>query len=436
MPSTAFWLRFAPRQFARGRDYEVSGAVDSLSPQLASAFAILAEGILRVQAAGADVVWQFAALSADGPAVLARCGFEEREGARARVIWALALPLEYLRSSGFALHACIERFAALPPASGTMPAAVELTQQRTAHSGAELTTALAKYIETGTVRVALPDVPHALKLFCQLVELLPPGDRIRVSFSTAAADPRTFEVDPSAPGPASLAVGEEARAVADLWSIFRYGVAQPVQSELSLTGNPVDWLCGLLVTDDLAGKFRGLSKLILERLAAPQHSTAFTLLRRALELQLLRTDVKLAAATLAQLEAEGFFSADYGTPPIWITRLVVELNLMPHLPPELLKKVLRPGSLSFLLSLLQRAASVARVQSWVAALQRPSGHDAATKRALLQSCSEAWRELLGPRRRPFAQGDLARTVALLALYEHCRGQGASKRAPKRGGGLP
>jgi hypothetical protein len=295
----------------------------------------------------------------------------------------------------------------------------------------EVTPLLAKYIEAGVVRVALPDVAHALRVFCQLVELLPPGDRTRVSFSTAAADARTFELDPSAPSPAALMVGDEARAVADLWSIFRYGVAQPAQAELSLTRNPVDWICGLLASEDLAGKFRGLSKLILERLAAPQHSTAFALLRRALELQLMRIDVQRAAATLAQLEGEGYLSADYGTPPIWIARLVVELNLLAHLPPELLKKVLRPGSLQFLLSLLQRASSAARLQCWVGALQKPSGHDATTKRELLQACSDGWRDLLGARRRPLAHGDLARTVALLALYEHCRGT----IVPARAGGL-
>jgi len=432
MAQTAFWLRFAPRQFARGRDYEVSGAATSLSPQLSSAFAILAEGTLRARGTGTDAVWQFSALSADGPAVLARCDFEERDGARARVIWALAFPVGYLRSNGFALHAFVDRFAALPAAAGSMPPTVELKEQRAALFGTEVTTLLAKYIEAGAVRVSLPDVQQALKLFCQLVELLPPGDRTRVSFSTAAAGARTFELDPAAVSPEALVVGDEARAVANLWSIFRYGVANPVQSELSLTRNPVDWICSLLATEDLAAKFRGLSKLILERLGAPQHATAFALLRRALELQLMRIGAKRAAATLAQLEEEGYLSADHGTPPIWITRLVIELNLMAHVPSALLQKVLRPGSLPFLLDSLQRASTLTRLQCWVAALLRPSSHDAAARRELLQACGEAWRDLLGARRRKFAHGDLARTVALLALYEHCRGNAPSKRA----GGLP
>jgi hypothetical protein len=429
MSLTASWLCFTPRQFTRGRDYEVIGA-GGLAPQMSSAFAILAEGALRAHGAGVDPVWQFGSLSPDGPAVLARCAFEEREGARARVIWALALPLEYLRSSGFALYAYVERFVAVPPAAGSMPLAVELKEQRVASLAVDLITLLAKYIEAGTVRVAVTEVQQALRLFCQLVELLPPGDRTRVSFSTAPADARTFEVDPSAPNVDAITVGDEARAVANLWSIFRYGVTQPVQSELSLTRNPVDWICSLLAAEDLAGKFRGLSKLIVERLAATQHATAFAMLRRALELQLMRTDAKRAAATLVTLEEQGHLSAEYGTPPIWIARLVVELNLMAHLPAALLKKVLRPGSLTFLLNLLQRPSSVTRLQGWVAALQRPSSHDAATKRELLRACREGWGDLLGPRRRQFVQGDLARTVALLALYEHCRG----KRQTKRTGG--
>lgn len=430
MALTAFWLRFAPRQFARGRDYEVSSGEPSLSPQQSTAFAILAEGALRAAKPSIDTVWQFAALSADGPAVLARCETEERDGARARVIWALALPLEYVRSSSFALHTYVDRFAALPASAGSLPAPIELTQARAAPAGIEVTKLLAKYIEAGTVRVAL-DATQALKLFCQTLELLPPGDRLRVTFSTAPADARTFEADPAAPAPEALSVGEEARAIANLWSIFRYGVAQPVQGELSLTRNPVEWICSLLATEDVPVKFRGLSKLILEHLDAPQQPTAFALLRRALELQLMRSEPQRAAATLAQLEADGYLGSDYGTPPIWIARLAVELDLMPHLPATLLQKILRPGSLAFLLNSLERTASVRRLQCWLAGLQRAGVADATARRELLQACRDGWRGLLGPQARVFGHGDLARSVALLSLYEQCRGEPQRVSPPRK-----
>jgi hypothetical protein len=206
-----------------------------------------------------------------------------------------------------------------------------------------------------------------------------------------------------------------------LWSIFRYGVAAPVQRELSLTRNPVDWICSMLATEDVPAKFRGLSKLVAERLGSTQHVTTFAILRRALELQLMRIPAHTAAQALAQLEADGYLSADYGTPPIWIARLAVELNLLAHLPPALLQKVLRPAALAFLLNALQRPSSSARVQCWVAALQRPALFDAAARTELLSACGPLWRDLVSSRRRAFGHADLARSVALLALYEQCRG---------------
>jgi hypothetical protein len=419
MALTAFWLRFAPRQFARGRDYEVSCAVPLAAP-LATAFTILAEGALRAGHATSDAVWQFAALSPEGPVVLARCDFEVREGARARVIWALALPLDYVQSNGFALAALVEHFAALEGDAAQLPEPPQLKAKRAKTVSPEATTLLAKYIESGSVRVAA-EVASALELFCQMLELLPPGDRLRVSFSTAAGQGRTLEVDPGAPAPAALSAGDEARAIANLWSMFRYGVAGPVQRDLSLTRNPVDWLRSMLATDDVPAKFRGLSKLVLERLDASQHATTFALLRRALELQLMGMPARAAAQALAQLEAEGYLGADSGTPPIWIARLAVELHLLAHLPAALLQKVLRPGSLAFLISALQRPSSSARVQCWVAALERPGQLDAAARRELLAACGTAWRDLVGTRRRSFGHADLARSIALLALYEHCRG---------------
>jgi hypothetical protein len=427
MALTASWLRFAPRQFARGRDYEVS-CTTLLAAPVATAFTIMAEGALRAGSTTSDAVWQFAALSPEGPVVLARCDFEVREGARARVIWALALPLDYLQSSSFALYSLVEHFAALGGDAGgdAAPEPPALKAQRVKTVAPEATTLLAKYIEAGSVRVAA-DMALALKLFCQTLELLPPGDRLRVSFSTAAGLGRTFEVDPAAVAPEALVAGEEARAIATLWSMFRYGVAAPVQRDLSLTRNPVEWLRAMLATDDVPAKFRGLSKLVLERLDPPQHATTFALLRRALELQLMHMSAQLAARALARLEAEGYFGPDYGTPPIWIARLAVELNLLTHLPPALVQKILRPGSLAFLLSALQRPSSSARVQCWVAALQRPGLLDAAARRELLAACGTAWRDLVGSRRRAFGHADLARSVALLALYEHCRG------APARAG---
>jgi hypothetical protein len=423
MAMTAYWLRFAPRQFARGRDYEASCGVP-LAPHMVTAFTILAEGALRAGSMTQDAVWQFAALSSDGPVVLARCDFEERDGARARVIWALALPMEYLRSQGFALYAHVECFAELPPATAQLPEPTELKQQRAKTPAAEATTLLAKYIESGSVRVAAP-LAVALKLFSQTLELLPPGDRQRASFSSAAGQGRTFEVDAAAPAPDALTVGEEARAIASLWSIFRYGVAAAVQSELSLTRNPVDWICSMLAADEVAAKFRGLSKLVMERLEAPQRPTAFALLRRALELQLTRSAAPAAARTLAELEADGYLSAESGTPPIWIARLAVELQLLAYLPPSLLQKILRPGALAFLLSALQRPSSSARLQSWVAAMQRPLAFDPAAQRELLAACRTAWRDLSGPRPRAFNHSDLARSLALLSLYEHCRAGAAS-----------
>jgi hypothetical protein len=426
MALTAFWLRFAPRQFARGRDYEVSCGTPLAAP-VATAFTILAEGALRAGSITSETVWQFAALSAEGPVVLARCDFEAREGARARVIWALALPLDYLLSSNFSLYSLVEHFAGLEGDAAQLPEPPSLEAQRAKAVAPEATTLLAKYIEAGSVRVAA-EVSLAVKLFCQTLELLPPGDRLRVSFSTAAGQGRTFEVDPAAVPAEALMAGEEARAIANLWTMFRYGVAAPVQRELSLTRNPVDWLRSMLATDDVPAKFRGLSKLVLERLDPPQHATTFALLRRALELQLMRMPTKPAAQALAQLESAGYLGADYGTPPIWIARLAVELNLLTHLPPALAKKVLRPGSLAFLLNALQRPSSSARVQCWVAALQRPGLLDATARRELLAACGTAWRDLVGTRRRTFGHADLARSVALLALYEHCRGASAKPGA--------
>jgi hypothetical protein len=244
-----------------------------------------------------------------------------------------------------------------------------------------------------------------------------------VSFSTAPSQGRTFEVDGGAPALEALASGDEARTIATLWSIYRYGLAASVQRELSLTGNPVDWICRLLASEDVTTKFRGLSKLVLERLEPVQHATAFALLRRALELHLMHIPAKQASLALAQLEAEGYLGADYGTPPIWIARLAVEQRLLAHLPPPLLQKVLRPSALAFLLSTLQRPSSSARLQSWVAALRQPTVVDATARHELLVACGGAWRDLVGARRRPFAHSDLARSVALLALYEHCRGGG-------------
>jgi len=434
MALTAFWLRFAPRQFARGRDYEVSCATPLTAP-VATAFTILAEGALRAGNVTSDAVWQFAALSAEGPIVLARSDFEAREGGRARVIWALALPLEYLQSSNFALYALLEHFAglerdtALPePLALSAQRAKAAAPQRTTQSTTQSTMLLAKYIESGSVRVAA-EVPVALALFCQTLEMLPPGDRLRASFSTTPGQGRTFEVEPSAPAAESLVVGEEARGIAALWSIFRYGVTAPMQRELSLTRNPVDWICSMLATEDVAVKFRGLSKLVVERLEPTQHATTFAILRRALELQLMRIPAEVAARALAQLQADGYLGADYGTPPIWIARLAVELNLLTHLPPTVMQQVLRPGSLAFLLNALQRPSSSARVQCWVAALQRAELFDAAARTELLAACGTTWRDLVSPRRRAFGHADLARSVALLALYEHCRGQSG---APKSG----
>jgi hypothetical protein len=245
------WICFAPQEYARGgRNYKVIAQEPEQPAELINAFEVHAESG-RMPPDSAPEVWQYFFLGPAGYSVLMRDAMQERNGATAPVVWGLLLPFAFVTSPRFCLEACTRAFPAQQ--WSRWPAAVPLDQlQRPPEADDEANRLAAAYIESGAVRVNVPDVRRALQVFCRTIERLAPEDRLTASFSTRCLHKRSIEADPAA-GP--LQAGSGGLALLKLWKSMEGAVqdlTEPVEGfppELdrqvyraaTLRGSPRDW---------------------------------------------------------------------------------------------------------------------------------------------------------------------------------------------------
>jgi hypothetical protein len=417
MTWAAPWLAYLPRAFARGRDYHVETGGAQLSAPFIDAFMVEAEGMLRATPHG-QVLWRYGALGADPFMALSRCAPARQGEAQAPVVWALLLPHAYVRSSRCALAALPARFP--DAALLTVPPPLDLTLVGApAPPDPALAALISRYLESGAVQVHLTPA-DALKAFTGAVEQLAPRDRLEVSFGTTDGGGRALSVAPDAPSPAQISASTEGLARLGLWSLVRDTAPAHEVSNASLRGADVGWLAACLPAGAVAASYARLVRGVRAQLPTEAQAPAFAQLRRALELRLSREAPHEAATALATLAGEDLLSADFGVPPMWLPRMVLQTGALSELPAPLLPRVLSADGLPMILETVQRGASLARLAALARALERaPRPRKPA---ALSEACAQLVPQLLDA---GVSDQTLARTVALLLLLRHTGGKAAA-----------
>lgn len=422
MNMLANWMCYAP-QGDPPRYAATSRMSSALSVQSTALFIRHAEETLHHLTQVALPLWQYVGSGEDGPSVLMRATTRiETTGEPAGVIWGLMLPRQYVTSPHFALQACVDVF---PPddISAPWPAAVDLTNLTAAAPDSEAAPQLAAaYAEAGELRVPVPAGQAAVAMLCQLLELLPPGDRAQISFATAPLGLRRVEVDPdvlSAPQPSGAAL-----ARLQLWNRIKR-VLDTVDTAASLRQDPETWLTPLLLQSDLPGRVTALLRqLASEDLSAELWQTALAWLRRALEQSLTdRADCREVTSTLEELCHSGLLARHDIFPPLWPARIALKLQVLGSLTPQTLAQILRPDPaqlLQLVLTGLRRGPAAGKTVDLVAALARAP---ASVNRQLFDASEETLTQLCAQPQRLQHDAELATALAVLAMYTHGRRDG-------------
>lgn len=422
------WLCYRPRAFARGRDYQVfSGTPAAPRAQLVDTVTVAAEGMLRTQPGPTEPAWQYLPLGEERSMALCRCAEGELEGARSLVVWALLLPHAYVRSPRFSLSRLPDLFpgpvldAQLPPALDL--ARVSLTpSQGPAHGASnELDALISLYLDAGRAVVAL-DPAAALRAFTSVVEMLPPRDRLEVSFATAPGSARALGVEAAAPALEEVAASAEGLVRLELWRFNRFRLPDAQLQSASLRERSAGWLCSLLRLADLRTSYAGLMNAARTQLTPGLHEVAFGYVRRALEMRLSELSTPEAAQALTALIEDRLLSADAGVPPMWLPRVALQNQCVAQLSPALLERVLQPDVVPMILESVQRPPAAARIANLAHAVEAaPQMRDG---QGLHQACAPVIREILeqvaaDPRRRALRDDRmLARAFAVLLLHDH------------------
>jgi len=410
MSLTGQWLCYLPRAFARRRDYQVLCGAGALTAHLTDAFTVVAEGMLRAQGNGREPTWEYVPLDEEGFVVLCRCAWGLREGVEAPVVWALLLPPDFVLSRHFGLSDLPGRFPGAE-LDTEPPAPPDLTRSAPTHpTPAAFPALLAHYLEAGTLTVNL-DSPQALRLFTTLVEALAPRDRLEVSFATVPGSNRALTVDRTAAPPQQAAAVADAVASLELWSLARARLGEEEQQSASLR-DPAGWLCALLPAQKLRASYASLVKEVRAKLAPALHPAALGYLRQSLERRLSQLPAPQAGRVLAGLAEDQLLSSELGVPPMWLARVVLEVNCLEHLSPALLERLLQPDMLPMIIESVQRPSSLARLMSLAAALEvAPRPRDPLRLR---DSCASVRRALL---HQGVSLTTLARAVAVAVLLD-------------------
>ncbi len=402
------WLLYAAGDAERARDYQFSSFGENVPPPARDAFVMHAGRALEAVKRGADPVWQFVS-ARGGVYVLSRGATQRTAGHEAPAVLGLLIPQAYVTSEKFALHACALRF---PPAQDAPPLQLlALDELPPPLPATEAACRLANlYLQDGSGRVAAAAPGETLLTLCQAVEALPAADRGTVSFATAALNLRDLE-----PGDAAD-IGQSARMPGfDRLAVWRalLPLLTSVQSrELSLRGQPSQWLAGLLDGPDVAHRFAQLCAAWRNRVEPAQSAPAHAVLRGALEQRLARMSRARAGTILAQLQQADYLSESFGVGPLWLTRVAAEGGTLAQMPPAVLGKIFRAESLTLLLGTI-RNSDVLRLAAFVHATTLAAQPGAEDRLTLLRACSDRFRQLVGRQALKSAEA-----AALLSLYRH------------------
>jgi hypothetical protein len=358
-------------------------------------------------------LWQYVCAGSEGPALLTRAASGAGDGAPA-VVWGLVLPSAFLASSRFALQPCIELFPADDAAGTVWPAPVDLSSLPGPSAGSEAgEQSAAAYIEAGRLRVPPAISQPAMMPLCQLVELLPPADRLEISFSTAPLGLRRVEVDPSLPPGTIPTASDYAQAL--LWLSGRLRTIDMAGPALSRHLPPEAWLMPLLQGPELPARAVRLLRLLDDRLPEKLRDQVMSWLRKALEQQLSGLGGSIeVGATLEELARSTLLARTDLFPPLWAARVAMKLQVLGTLSADTLAQILRPDAVPLLLAGLRQGPVDLRTADLVAALAHAP---ASLGRRLLEGAGEQTvAQLCAQPEALQDDGELACAIAVLALY--------------------
>jgi hypothetical protein len=359
-------------------------------------------------------LWQYVCAGSEGPALLSRAAPGAADGAPA-VVWGLVLPSAFVTSSRFALQPCIGLFPADETASTAWPAPVDLSSLPAPAAHSEAAERLAgAYIEAGELRVPPATDQPAVMPLCQLVELLPPADRLEVSFSTAPLGLlRRVEMDPSLPPGSLPASAESAQAL--LWLSGRLRAIDMAAPALSRRLPPEAWLVPLLQGPDLPARVVRLLRLLDDGLPGKLREPIMSWWRKALEQQLAGLGgSREVSATLEELARSTLLARTDLFPPLWAARVAMKLQVLGSLSADTLAQILRPDAVPLLLAGLRQGPADLRTADLVAALAHAP---ASLGRRLLEGAGmQTLAQLCAQPEALEDDGELACAIAVLALY--------------------
>jgi hypothetical protein len=328
-------------------------------------------------------------------------------------VWGLVLPQAYLALPRLALQSLLAHFPAV--VGGAWPAPVLLGAAVPAEPGAAALGLAAAYIEKAgqPLRgVPAPGTSPPEALLCQLVELLPPADRLQTSFATALLGTRQVEVDPALPkgkGPqGSLAA--QARLL--LWrTLARTGTSLP--PSVSLRQPPESWLQPVLPLSDLAPLLKQLfGQIAGAQVSGELREAASDELLSALERRIAQAGSHDTAALLDSLYRNGLFGTDGPFALLWPARMAVEARALGYLSPSTLAATFLPEAVPLLLNMDDGPAGARTLDLMTALAHLPPE---AARRLRTPALQERLAELSAlPRLEK--EGDLAAALAALALY--------------------
>jgi hypothetical protein len=413
------WICYLPRDFARGRDYEVFSEEQAFSARVIDRFTAQAEEMLRVQGRSREPNWEYAPLDPDPVVGFSKCAPAEMGGAQALVVWGLLLPHAFVQSHAFSLKNLPQIFPPAQLSAYSVPAWVELQGAAQPKPSTALANLLSHYLETGVLRVDV-DSSLALPLFSRIVEALAPRDRLQVSFATAPDSGNSLEVSSSAPRPKGVAPSLDGLARLDLWRLMQdgrilggYALGEHEFQNASLRERTPGWVYDLLRADDMPGVYARLIFGLRSHLEPRLHEAALAYLRRALERRLIELPNAEAARCLDSLDRAGLLTRELGVPPLWLPRIVLQMDFLGKLSPSLVEKVLHPDAVPMLLDSVQRPPSLTRLGHLARALLvAPKTREPP---ALLRSCVRNIQEIL---EQGLSDHTLARATAILLLHEY------------------
>jgi hypothetical protein len=420
------WLLYRPRAFARGRDYGVVTREAAVPARVSDEFIAVAERSLALHGGSEAEVWQYTPIAAADSAILSRCSLAERGGAHSPVVWGLLLPQELLHGIELPLLACARQFPAGTGDEGTFPVHLLVNGSSSAEPPDPLSMRLfAHYVETGKLRVSL-EHERALALFCQIVEWLPPRDRLEVSFSTAEAGLCSLEVQEASPPPSDISFSHDGLARIYLWRTLK-GRAEAGQwaSAASVRRRAEAWLGDAPGPAALKSRYAALVTAMHECPDARVRSAGLRYVRIGLQNHIRRLGAPVAGALLDSLSHAGLLGPEYDVPPAWLAGVVFRKNCLHRVTRETKHRVLRGDVLQLLTKGISPEVEsseppLGRLDNFVRALD-DLGPGKET-RPLLEACRSAREELLV---QGITERSLARAIAVAIVESRLGGSPTS-----------